>query len=115
VRLPDDVGLCLFRVVQEALQNIVKHSAATQASVHLRCEAQELALSIVDNGVGFPAEKVRSSSLGLLGMQERLRSVGGRCDIRSRPGEGTTLEIVVPIPVPATPVKAVTAVSSQIH
>jgi PAS domain S-box-containing protein len=115
VRLPDEVGLCLFRVVQEALQNIMKHSAATQASVHLRCEAQELALSIVDNGVGFPAEKVRSSSLGLLGMQERLRSVGGRCDIRSRPGEGTTLEIVVPVPVPATPVKAVTAVTSQIH
>jgi PAS domain S-box-containing protein len=98
VRMTDEIALCVFRVVQEALQNVIKHSAATQVSVQLRGGEHELALSIVDNGVGFNVDVTRASSLGLLGMQERLRSVGGRCDIRSRPSAGTTVDIVVPMP-----------------
>jgi PAS domain S-box-containing protein len=97
--LPDDIALCLYRVVQEALQNVMKHSAATQVSVQLRGEAQGLTLSIADNGVGFSVDRTRTSGLGLLGMQERLRSVGGRCDISSRLGAGTTIDIVVPLPI----------------
>ena len=97
--LPDDVALCLFRVVQEALRNVVKHSAATQASVHLRGEEHGLALSITDNGVGFDVDDIRTKGLGLLSISERLQSVGGRLDIWSRPGSGTQLEIVVPIAV----------------
>ena len=97
--LPDDVALCLFRVVQEALRNIVKHSAATDASVQLRGQEHGLVLSISDNGVGFHLDDSRTKGLGLLSISERLQSVGGRLDIWSRPGSGTQLEIVVPIAV----------------
>jgi signal transduction histidine kinase len=102
-RLPDDIALCLFRVVQEALRNVVKHSAATHALVQLRGQEHGLALSIVDNGVGYKVDEIRSKGLGLLSISERLESVGGRLDIRSQPGSGTQLEIVVPLATtPAT-------------
>jgi signal transduction histidine kinase len=102
-RLPDDIALSLFRVLQEALQNVVKHSAATCVVVQLRREEQGLTLSIVDNGVGFNFDKTQTGGLGLLSISERLQSVGGRLDIRSHPGAGTELEIMVPISVaPAT-------------
>jgi signal transduction histidine kinase len=101
VGLPDDIALCLFRVVQEALRNVMTHSAATQVSVQLRGATEGLTLSIADNGVGFDVDRIRTSGLGFPGMEERLRSVGGRCQIRSRPGAGTTLDVVVPLP--ATP------------
>jgi len=97
--LPDDLTLCLFRVVQEALRNVVKHSAATEASVQLRGQEHGLILSISDNGVGFHLDDIRTKGLGLLSISERLQSVGGRLDIWSRPGSGTQLEIVVPIAV----------------
>ena len=97
--LPDDVALCLFRVVQEALRNVVKHSAATDGSIQLRGQEHGLALSITDNGVGFDVDDIRTKGLGLLSISERLQSVGGRLDIWSRPGSGTQLEIVVPIAV----------------
>jgi len=102
-RLPDDIALCVFRVVQESLRNVVKHSAATHVSVQLRGQEHGLALSIVDNGVGFNIGDIRTDGLGLLSISERLQSVGGRLDIRSQPGSGTQLEIVVPIATtPAT-------------
>ena len=97
--LPDDIALCLFRVVQEALRNVVKHSAATDATVQLRGQEHGLALSITDNGIGFDVDDIRTKGLGLLSISERLQSVGGRLDIWSRPGSGTQLEIVVPIAV----------------
>jgi len=97
--LPDDLTLCLFRVVQEALRNVVKHSAATEASVQLRGQEHGLILTISDNGVGFHLDDIRTKGLGLLSISERLQSVGGRLDIWSRPGSGTQLEIVVPIAV----------------
>jgi signal transduction histidine kinase len=97
--VPDDIALCLFRVAQEALRNVVKHSAATEASVHLRGQEPGLVLSIADNGVGFNPDGVRTRGLGLLSINERLQSVGGRLDISSRPGSGTQLEIQVPLAV----------------
>jgi two-component system, NarL family, sensor kinase len=101
--IPEDIALCLFRVVQEALRNIVKHSAATHASVQLLGHEQGLSLLIVDDGIGFNVHRVPSDGLGLLSMSERVQSVGGRLDIRSQPGSGTQLEIVVPITAtPAT-------------
>jgi len=95
--LPDDLALSLFRIVQEALNNIVKHSGATRVSVALSGQAHQLALSIADDGVGFNVDDTRTSGLGLLSIQERLQSLGGRLDILSQPGSGTQLEIRVPI------------------
>ena len=97
-QLPDEIALCLFRVVQEALNNVVKHSAATHVSVDLRGEGPGLVLTIVDNGVGFNVDDVRTSGLGLVSMNERLQPIGGRVDIRSRPGAGTQVEVMVPAP-----------------
>jgi signal transduction histidine kinase len=99
--LPDDVALSLFRVVQEGLRNVVKHSAATEASIQLRGQEHGLALSITDNGIGFDVDDIRTKGLGLLSISERLQTVGGRLDICSRPGSGTQLEIVVPVPAVA--------------
>jgi signal transduction histidine kinase len=101
--LPDDVSLCLFRVVQEALHNVIKHSAATHASVHLRGDGRELTLTIIDNGVGFNVDDVRTSGLGLVSMNERLAPIGGHVEIRSQPGFGTQVEVAVPAPAPVSP------------
>ena len=96
-QLPDEVALCLFRVVQEALHNVIKHSAATRVSVHLRSEGLGLALAITDNGIGFNVDDARTSGLGLLSMIERLQPVGGHVDIQSRPGAGTQIHVMVPV------------------
>ncbi len=100
--LPDeisaDVELCFFRIVQEALNNIVKHSGAKQAHVEFVGTASHIRLRIVDNGVGFdPNAKAARGGLGLASMRERLRLLGGRIALRSRPMEGT--EIVVEVPL----------------
>jgi len=100
--LPDEIALCLFRVVQEALHNVIRHSAATHASVHLRGDERGLTLTIIDNGVGFNYD-VRTSGLGLVSMNERLASIGGRVEIRSEPGCGTEIEVAVPAPVAVLP------------
>lgn len=92
--LGDDIGLCLFRVAQEALNNAVKHGHAKQISVVLAREAGDIRLQIKDTGIGFdPAAK--AEGLGLVSMQERLRLVGGKLAIRSTPGQGTVVEAVV--------------------
>jgi signal transduction histidine kinase len=101
--LPDEVSLCLFRVVQEALHNVIKHSAATHVSVHLRGEGSELTLTVIDNGVGFNVDDVRTNGLGLVSMNERLASIGGHVEIRSQPGFGTQVEVAVTTPAPVSP------------
>ena len=97
--LPPDLTLCLFRVVQEALQNALKYSRAHDVSVNLSGGADGLALTIVDDGVGFEVQGAWGAGLGLISMSERLQAVGGTIDIRSRPGAGTRLEVTVPVPV----------------
>ena len=100
VRLPRHVEANLYRVVQEALHNVVKHAGATHVSIGLRCAAQETVLVIEDDGRGFDVDAVTTSgsgtSLGLLGMRERVALCGGRIDIESRPSEGTVIFIHVP-------------------
>jgi len=91
-----------FRVGQEALTNIVRHSQATDVSVELRCRDGELHLSVRDNGVGFNvaerrAEAMRGSSLGLLSMEERATLAGGGLELRSTPGEGTEVRARFPL------------------
>jgi len=89
-------SLCFYRVLQEALQNVGKHSHATQVVVELEKVENELRLKVRDNGGGFDVEKT-SSGLGLLSMRERLNFVGGRFAITSKCGSGTKVTATVPL------------------
>jgi signal transduction histidine kinase len=95
--IPPDVTLCLFRIVQEALQNSLKHGRARNVSVDLRARAEALVLTITDDGVGFDVNAAWGRGLGLISMNERLEAVGGSMKIRSNPGSGTRLEVAVPV------------------
>jgi signal transduction histidine kinase len=99
--LPPDLTLCLFRVVQEALQNALRYSRAHEVSVNLSGGSNGLTLTIVDDGVGFDVHGAWGKGLGLISMGERLQAIGGTFDIRSRPGAGTRLDVTVPLCVAA--------------
>jgi signal transduction histidine kinase len=87
-----DTALCLFRVAQEALNNVTRHAGATAAAVRLRELDDGLLLAVADDGVGFdPNTPGRAGSLGLASMRERVRLVDGTFDIESAPGGGTTV------------------------
>jgi signal transduction histidine kinase len=94
--LAPDLTLCLFRIVQEALANAVKHSEASEVRMHLHVAGDTLTLSITDDGVGFDVDAAWGSGLGLISMRERLESVGGTVAIQSTPGAGTRLHVTVP-------------------
>jgi signal transduction histidine kinase len=94
---PRELTLCLFRVVQEALQNAIKYSHAAHVSVDLHGGSDGLALSIEDDGVGFDVATAWGKGLGLISMTERLEAIGGTLEIRSRIGVGTRLEVTVPL------------------
>ncbi|MGC1968849.1 MAG: PAS domain S-box protein [Candidatus Acidiferrales bacterium] len=96
-KIPKDVGLCLFRIAQEALGNVVKHSGAKQARVELYSTRNEIRLRIVDAGFGFDPElRNEDAGLGLVSMRERLRLVGGRLSVQSAPMRGTEILAEVP-------------------
>ncbi|HXJ57433.1 MAG TPA: two-component regulator propeller domain-containing protein [Verrucomicrobiae bacterium] len=98
-RVPAETALCLYRVLQEALQNVVKHSQAISARVTLTGDTAELHLTIVDDGEGcrtLAEAGQRSAGLGLASMQERVQLVNGRLTFRSSPGEGTRVQASVP-------------------
>lgn len=96
--LPEDVSLCLYRVAQESLRNIGKHSKASEARVHLQGGPEEIALTIQDIGGGFDLNEVRRrKGLGLVSMEERVRLARGRFAIESRVGEGTRVEVRIPL------------------
>jgi signal transduction histidine kinase len=100
LEIPKDVALCLFRVTQESLNNVVKHSRAKQAQVELCKTRDEIRLQIVDAGAGFDvALSHTDAGIGLIGMRERLRLVGGRLSVQSAPMRGTTILAEVPLPV----------------
>ena len=94
-RMHGDVELACYRVAQEALTNIMRHARATEVRVSLRRAADRLLLQVRDNGRGFDAAASRALAeeghLGLLGMEERVSNVGGKLDISSWPGKGTTI------------------------
>jgi signal transduction histidine kinase len=94
--LSSDVTLCLFRIVQEAIQNIIKHSSANEVSIELVGNDIGLVLTIADDGKGFESDRVSNTGLGLISMGERLQDIGGSLNIWSREGVGTRLEITVP-------------------
>ena len=92
-----ETGLCLFRVLQEALHNAVKHSGVKQVDVQLAESSNELLLTISDAGVGFDVEEAKQGrGLGLTSMQERVRLVHGTITIESTIGGGTTIHVCVP-------------------
>jgi signal transduction histidine kinase len=96
--IPEDTALCLYRIAQEALHNVVKHSGGTTARVELTMECSELRLTIADDGVGFDPETMHANgSLGLISMSERARFVHGLLSVKSHTGKGTRVEVRVPI------------------
>jgi signal transduction histidine kinase len=96
--VPPDIALCLFRVVQEALRNVHKHSGAPHAEVRIELVDSTLHLCISDNGVGFDVEDAsRSRGLGLWSMRERIRLVSGRFEIHSGNHLGTRIDVWTPI------------------
>ena len=96
-KLPLQIEQILYRIMQEGLSNIARHSGATQANVSILYQEQEIQLQIVDNGRGFDLPGT-SSGLGLQLIHERLESIGGHVEIQSRPG-GTILNICAPVQV----------------
>jgi len=96
-KLPPDTSTCLFRVAEEALTNVARHSGAARAVVTLDADA-EIVLRVADSGRGFRCEGTRAGGLGLVSMRERLEALGGTLTITSTPGRGTTVEARVPGP-----------------
>ncbi len=98
-RLPDAVGISLYRFVQEAFANILKHAHASKVRVELHNRKKMIVLSVADNGRGMSEGQVaRSSGIGLVGIKERLGLLGGRLKIHSKPERGTCITAYVPWP-----------------
>ena len=100
-RLTGEIELSLFRIVQEALNNIRKHAQATEVRVSAEFTDGRIKLTVSDNGMGFELKDSmdnlpRSGKLGLMGMQERAWLLGGTLELNSAPGKGTTLLVDVP-------------------
>ncbi len=95
--VPHEISLCLFRVLQECLQNAVKHSGMRLFAVELRGTDGEIQLTVSDQGVGFdPHDAINRHGLGLISMRERMQLVGGQISIQSQPGSGTTIHARAP-------------------
>jgi signal transduction histidine kinase len=93
--LPDAVRTCIYRVVQETLNNVSRHSGAKNALVSVQQTEGAIVLTVKDDGSGFEAAKTRG--LGLIGMEERVKQLGGRLEIESQPGHGTLLRATLPM------------------
>jgi signal transduction histidine kinase len=105
-RLTHEMELALFRIVQESLTNIHRHSGSSTASIRLSRDVDRVLLEIRDEGKGIPAEKLAAiqaqrSGVGITGIRERVRPFGGVVDIQSNSG-GTRISITLPIPITAT-------------
>ncbi|MEU0479424.1 sensor histidine kinase [Streptosporangium sp. NPDC006013] len=99
--LPAAVEVAVYRIAQEALTNVRRHARATRVRVELRREPETLRLLIADDGVGLPPK--RRSGVGLASMRERTAELGGLCLISGEPGEGTTVEVTLPVPTTVAP------------
>jgi signal transduction histidine kinase len=96
--IPQDIALCIYRVVQESLRNVARHAGASRTTVDLRYPDYGLEFTIRDNGVGFDTGQRRAGmSLGLASMRQRVISLGGRLEIESSPGHGTAVQAWIPL------------------
>ena len=98
MRLPSEMSLCFYRVAQEALNNVLRHSEAEQVFVTLSVSNGIAQLSIKDTGIGFDTSTF-SQGIGLLSMRERLRMMGGEFELESTPGKGTQVTARLQVPV----------------
>jgi len=96
--LPEEISICVFRVLQEALKNAIKHSGSSHIQVSLRAELNEIRLTVQDSGAGFdPGGAMEARGIGLMSMKERLKLVDGTLSIDSQLHRGTTVQARVPI------------------
>ncbi len=102
-RLAPGLEETLYRIVQEALHNVVKHAHASETRIHLGCEDGATRLVVSDNGVGFDPSGITGSHLGLEGIRSRVARVGASLIIESRPGAGTRIDVLVPREQPGDP------------
>jgi signal transduction histidine kinase len=99
--LDDAMKLTIFRIIQESLNNIIKHAQATHVNIHVHYDEKNVRISVFDNGIGFDRDQVQQRrtnrpSLGLAGMEERAALLGGTLTVQSRPGYGTEVEALIP-------------------
>ena len=98
LNVPADIAVVLYRILQEALQNILRHAAASAVSVEIRQRGGFIALSVDDDGVGFnPDNLPAGGGMGLASMRERARSLGGELTVAKAAAHGTSLEAVIPL------------------
>ena len=95
-KIPDEYKICIYRIVQEALNNAARHSSAKNARVTVEQTPSKILVCVSDDGQGFDPQRVRG--LGILGMEERVRRLGGLFTVDSKPGSGTTLKAEFPLP-----------------
>jgi signal transduction histidine kinase len=94
----NDMAINLFRIVQESLSNIYRHAQASLVRVRLNKKKNWLTLHIEDNGIGItPKQAERHESFGILGMEERARTIGARFDIERRESQGTRVRVMAPL------------------
>ena len=104
LELPSAHATAVFRIIQESLSNVAKHARASRVQVAIERNGTQVTLSIRDNGAGFSLSDPRKpNSYGLLGLRERTSLLDGEASITSVPGEGTWVQIRLPIMAPATP------------
>jgi two-component system NarL family sensor kinase len=96
--LPADAESELFRIAGEALTNVRKHAGAHEVAVRLERIRQSVRLTMTDDGVGFELRGARRRGFGLVGIDDRARTIGGRATVRSAPGRGTTVTVTIPLP-----------------
>lgn len=99
--LDDAMKITIFRIIQESLNNIIKHAQATHVNIHLHFDEKNVRISVFDNGIGFDRDEVQQRrtsrpSLGLAGMEERAALLNGAVTVQSRPGYGTEVEAMIP-------------------
>jgi signal transduction histidine kinase/ABC-type uncharacterized transport system substrate-binding protein len=115
VEIPSETALCIFRITQEALQNVRKHSHARSAEVRVEGVEGTIRLSVSDQGKGFDAgHSLRTGGIGIRSMEERVRLVNGQLEVHSRPGSGTTIAARVPVGVNGSDDAATTS-TAEVH
>jgi signal transduction histidine kinase len=95
--LSDAKATGLFRILQEALTNVIRHAQAHTVQIALTCRGERLSMTVTDDGVGFDPHCPRPTSFGLVGMRERVLMLGGELTLDSEPGEGTSLSVTLPL------------------
>jgi len=119
-RLDPEVEMVIYRVVQEALHNVAKHSQAKSANIMLNYDSQRVRLLVEDDGIGFSTKSSnsRGNSFGLAGIKERVHSIGGEVRVVSSKDRGTRIEVSVPLREVSAPLAKSAeagAVSTQVH